>query len=403
VTLTRKTAVRWLASAAVLASAGLVPPPVSVHATSPSPQLYVEPDDGVAPLVSFINSAQHTLDGEIYLASSKPILSALEAAAARYVTIRIGIEEHPYGTGSAAPQLVYRTLASHGIQVEWTSRAFTYTHAKYLVADNARAWIGTMNWTASAFKGNREFAIVDSDSAVVREAEDVFTADWAQDRYTGADDALVLSPMDARAQITAVISHASRSLDIYAEELSDPGISQALQRAVHRGVRVRLVTIPGDNIGRLATTIPMVVRLTRLYVHAKVIIADGATMYLGSENYSATSLDKNRELGLIVRDAGIIRRVESTFTHDLGRTRSPAQGTAPSKATATATTSHARRFLLTITISPNPMSYGAYPTVTIHTVPAAVCQISVRYSTGRGPVSYPDHAARADGAGTIME
>ena len=91
-------------------------------------QLVVEPDDGVAPLVAFVNSAQHSIDGEVYLASSKPVLSALEAAASRHVTVRINLEPHPYGTGSAAVTIVYQSLAAHGVQVRWTSRSFTYTH-----------------------------------------------------------------------------------------------------------------------------------------------------------------------------------------------------------------------------------------------------------------------------------
>ncbi len=41
-------------------------------------------------------------------------------------------------------------------------------------------------------------------------------------------------------------------------------------------------------------------------------------MYLGSENYTATSLDKNREMGLIVTDLAIIGSVETTFAHDAG-------------------------------------------------------------------------------------
>ena len=90
-------------------------------------QLVIEPDQGVAPLVSFIGAAQHTVDGEVYLASSKPVLSALEAAAARHVTVRINLEQHPYGTGTAAVMTVYRSLAAAGVQVRWTSRSFTYT------------------------------------------------------------------------------------------------------------------------------------------------------------------------------------------------------------------------------------------------------------------------------------
>ena len=167
----------------------------------------------------------------------------------------------------------------------------------------SRAWIGTPNWTTSAFKGNREFAIVDGDPTVAHEAEAVFTADWAHQTYTGADDALVLSPNNSRSQIESLITHAKSSLDVYAEELNDHAVSSDLEQAVHRGVKVRLVTTVDDNIGNLTGVIPTVVRDRALYIHAKVI-ADGETMYLGSENYSATSLDKNREMGLIVKGSG---------------------------------------------------------------------------------------------------
>jgi cardiolipin synthase len=114
------------------------------QAASSPDTVYVEPAAGVAPLVAFIAHAQHSLDGEVYLVSSKPVLAALEAAAARHVTVRLNLEQHPYGTGTAAPALVYRTLAAHSVQVRWTSPTFTYTHAKYLVADQHAAWIGTM-------------------------------------------------------------------------------------------------------------------------------------------------------------------------------------------------------------------------------------------------------------------
>jgi phosphatidylserine/phosphatidylglycerophosphate/cardiolipin synthase-like enzyme len=39
------------------------------------------------------------------------------------------------------------------------------------------------------------------------------------------------------------------------------------------------------------------------YIHAKALVADGTSAYVGSANYTAVSLDQNRELGLIVTDA----------------------------------------------------------------------------------------------------
>jgi phosphatidylserine/phosphatidylglycerophosphate/cardiolipin synthase-like enzyme len=47
-----------------------------------------------------------------------------------------------------------------------------------------------------------------------------------------------------------------------------------------------------------------------------VIVADGARAYVGSENLSQTSLDKNREVGLVVTDASSIAPLVSSFETD---------------------------------------------------------------------------------------
>ncbi|MGA9098094.1 MAG: phospholipase D-like domain-containing protein, partial [Methanotrichaceae archaeon] len=47
-----------------------------------------------------------------------------------------------------------------------------------------------------------------------------------------------------------------------------------------------------------------------------IIIADGLKGFVGSENFSPTSLDKNRELGILIDNSGIIQTVSSTFDVD---------------------------------------------------------------------------------------
>ena len=57
-----------------------------------------------------------------------------------------------------------------------------------------------------------------------------------------------------------------------------------------------------------------------LYIHAKVIVADygtsAAKVFVGSENFSYTSLTENRELGLITSDPGIMMSLNATLTSD---------------------------------------------------------------------------------------
>jgi hypothetical protein len=69
----------------------------------------------------------------------------------------LALEPHPDGSPASVPRNAYTALQAAGAQVKWSNPAFTFTHAKYLVEDGRAAWIGTMNWSASAFKSNREF------------------------------------------------------------------------------------------------------------------------------------------------------------------------------------------------------------------------------------------------------
>lgn len=53
------------------------------------------------------------------------------------------------------------------------------------------------------------------------------------------------------------------------------------------------------------------------YIHGKVIEADYGTshakVFIGSENFSSTSLTRNRELGLIISSQKVLSAIASTF------------------------------------------------------------------------------------------
>jgi len=53
------------------------------------------------------------------------------------------------------------------------------------------------------------------------------------------------------------------------------------------------------------------------------VVADARVVYLGSANFSPTSLDRNRELGLRLEDEQLARRIAATITEDAARGVSP--------------------------------------------------------------------------------
>jgi phosphatidylserine/phosphatidylglycerophosphate/cardiolipin synthase-like enzyme len=52
-------------------------------------------------------------------------------------------------------------------------------------------------------------------------------------------------------------------------------------------------------------------------VHAKLIVADASRAFVGSQNFSATSLDQNRELGIIIDDPVALARLIRTVNLDI--------------------------------------------------------------------------------------
>ena len=92
-----------------------------------------------------------------------------------------------------------------------------------------------------------------------------------------------------------------------------------LGAAAARGVAVRVVMSPGSNHGgreALVSAGGRVRSLARPYVHAKTILADNLRLYVGSVNLSAQSLDRNREVGVLLSAPPAIALARATFERD---------------------------------------------------------------------------------------
>ncbi|MCA1598005.1 MAG: phospholipase D-like domain-containing protein [Chloroflexi bacterium] len=288
-------------------------------------QVLVEPDDGAGALTGAIRDAGRSIWLTMYMLTNRTIIHDLEYAHAAGVDVRVILEPHPYGASDNTNQSAYDILMAADIPVHWSSPRYRLTHEKSMVVDGDTAYVMTTNFTRASFQANREFDVVDRRPVDVATVRALFIADWTNRVYTTRDGNLPLSPSDARPLLQALIGSARRTLDVYGEELQDPGMEKALASAARHGVHVRLI-LPApsgpdyDARGvRLVTAASVRVRrLPRsyLYIHAKVIVADGRRAFVGSQNLSAASLDDNRELGIIVADQRIIGTLEDTFNGD---------------------------------------------------------------------------------------
>lgn len=292
--------------------------------SQPSLQLFTEPAAGEQVILDAINNAQQSIWLETYLLTDTNVIQALENAAQRGLDVRVMLEPHPYGGGS--PQSTLDALNAAGAQAKDASSAFTLTHEKGMIIDGTTTYIMTCNFTYSALNGkNREYGLIDTATADVQGVTNIFNADWNRTADQVTDPELVVSPDNSRTMLTNYINSATSSLIIETEEMVDSNIEQALVSAAQRGVAVQVIlptpssSSSDPNAQGIATISAAGVKVEedpQLYIHAKMMVADGTTAFIGSENFSSYSLNTNRELGLLFSDQTIISSLEQTFQGD---------------------------------------------------------------------------------------
>ena len=302
-------------------------------------RVFVEPDAGDHIITSAIVGAKKSVWVEMYLLSDRNVIRALEEAAHKGIDVRVMLEMHPYGGGSS-PRKVLDQLLAAGVKAQPSNSDFALTHEKGMIIDGAIAYIMTSNFTRAALGGtsggkagttNREYDIVDSNTQDVQSVIAVFNADWNHTTAQFNDPNLVISPVNSRNGFTSLIGSAHNTILLEGEEMNDSGIEQALVDASKRGVHIQVI-LPApkngssDSNSQGISTIKQggvqVKEDPRLYMHAKIIVVDGQRAFVGSENISSQSLDKNRELGILVADGNVLNTLQQTFQQDWGDSQS---------------------------------------------------------------------------------
>lgn len=264
--------------------------------------LYIEPHAGAGPVIAFIQQARGTLDINAYLATDRRVIQAIAQDVHRGIRVRIVIDRRPYG---GRPRGEIARLRATGAQVRYAPARFTgryrFDHAKYMVSGQA-AEIGTANLTWSAFHKNREYLDITRQSAIANALHAVFAADWHNRPAGNAPrHTLVLSPGATPALVAAI--RQPGGVCIESEELGkDRAILEALRA---KGAQARIL-LPATlnrydrHLAQGLTTAGVHVRyLVAHYLHAK-LIAGRTEAFLGSENFTWTSLNRNREVGIIL-------------------------------------------------------------------------------------------------------
>jgi phosphatidylserine/phosphatidylglycerophosphate/cardiolipin synthase-like enzyme len=317
-------------------AAAVAEPAGSGHGAADGVRLLTMPDVTGADVVAALNGARQSIDLELYQGGDPATLDALLAAARRGVKVRAMLE--PHTVGAANYSIVADALTAAGATVQPTPPQFdgshNVDHAKFMILDGHELLFGTGNLVRSGLGGNpaqefdnRDFWIVDGRGPAVAEAAQLFEADWQRHPSTGIHFAnLVVTPDNAATKIRALIDGAQQTVRVYNQSLSDQAIVDALVAAKRRGADVAVLLGYQPGFGGSAPKNDAALQqlkaagiaagyLTRHYLHAKVVVADGQA-FVGSQNFTGGGLGSNREVGEIVAEPSVVSELRATFDAD---------------------------------------------------------------------------------------
>ena len=272
-------------------------------------KLLVQPDDGVAPLLGAIRHARKSVFIVVFRFDLKELEQALGHAVDRGVTVRALIAHTNRGGEKRLRKLEQRMLAA-GIQVARTGEDLVRYHGKMMIVDDALYVLG-FNYTKLDAERSRSFGLIAKDAKLVKAATELFECDASRQPFSPSDDRLVVSPENAREVLGSFIKGAKKSLAIYDMNIGDTRMLKLLAERIKAGVDVRVigkVKQPPEGMGLR--------KLAKMRLHARTIVRDGARAFIGSQSLRKMELDQRREVGLLVTDGRIARRLQEIFEND---------------------------------------------------------------------------------------
>lgn len=325
--------------------------------------------------LDLIGGARDTLDLAHFYASDEPgsrleeVVRAIEAAADRGVRVRFLADAGFYKT---YPETLDRLAAREHVELrklDLKSSLGGVQHAKYMIADRRDLFLGSPNFDWRSLEHIQELGARVRIEPVAQALEQVFEADWA--RAGGAEvppDAIDASQFPVEVQVdggsvrvTPVFSprpllaseelwdlaHIVRAIDaakqhVYvqvltykttdADKVYFDRLETALRSAAARGVDVRLIVadwskrkwtieglqsleaLPGISVRMIA--VPQLdggfIPYARV-AHAKYMVVDGRTSWVGTGNWSRDYFEASRNVGLMIEGEVVAKQLEGFF------------------------------------------------------------------------------------------
>jgi cardiolipin synthase A/B len=255
-------------------------------------------DERRAAVIDAIRDARHSIALSLFRCNDKAIFAELAAATARGVAVDVLVTSRVKG-GRKKLDKLWRALEQTGASLHPYTDAVVKYHAKYLVADDGPSIVASLNFTKKCFKKTWDALVVTHDPAVASGLKRLMDAD--RDGAPMPDDLpprLIIGPERARAQLTALVVSAKRSIRLIDAKVSDPDLIDLLKRRRAEGIAVEMYS--EKRIGPLKS-------------HGKIMLIDDSTAIVGSLALAALSLDFRREVAIVVTEPPAVAEAVQLF------------------------------------------------------------------------------------------
>jgi cardiolipin synthase len=280
-------------------------------------KLIVQPDAGIAPIVTAIKQARKSIDILIFRLDRLEIAHALAAAVSRGVRVR-ALTAHTNRGGTKSLRKLEMSLLEAGVTVSRTADDLVRYHGKMMIVDNKHLHVYGFNFTGLDIAKSRSFGVISKNTRLIEEANRLFTADFDRLPYKSGYERFVVSPDNARERLARFIDGAKKRLLIYDPQATDDAMLRLVTERAKAGVDVRVI---GNLEAKWTETIKSE-RYPGRRLHVRAIIRDGKRAFMGSQSLRRLELEKRREVGVIITDEVVVRQMEEVFEKDWAQTAS---------------------------------------------------------------------------------
>jgi phosphatidylserine/phosphatidylglycerophosphate/cardiolipin synthase-like enzyme len=275
----------------------------------------VQPGEGAVPLIKGIKGARKSIEILIFRFNRSDIEKALAEAVSRGVHVHALIASTNRGGVQSLRDLEMRLLAV-GVTVSRTDNDLVRYHGKLMIVDRRVVYLLAFNFTWLDIERSRSFGIVTTNKKHVEQALKLFEADAKRQTYAAGSATFIVSPVNARKQLTAFIRGAKKELLIYDPEVSDTAIVRVLEARAKAGVTIRIIGKVEAKNGSAAAASGLPRKALHMRLHTRCIVRDRSSAFVGSQSLRKLELDARREVGIIFRDPKVVAQLARTFDED---------------------------------------------------------------------------------------